>query len=678
VALLVRPRLTDARRSGLLAAVAVYPLSRLAGTLPRPALDRALVSGTSMAIAFQAAATVAAALRGTSGIGDPSPRRQALRTAASAAAITGAAAVVASRARGEARRLAEREQRMPVTSAAVGAVAELVTVAAGSVSLVGLADGIGHGLPEPVRPTHPVVVTASVVVAGAALGAAARHPRVLAHLTLPPPPGAPVEHPRFQEGASLPVAVARSAGVAVLTVIGLTLETRGAEALAKAVSRDQDPGRLAVAGGHTLIAAGALVAGGAGFAFYSSRVAVQEKLLEAAYAAVPSRHGVSGGPDSAYDFGDLGREGRRFVSQAHTAEELIGVLAEAATDPVRAFLPLDVITGDPEVDATLVVDEVERLGGFDKNVLVLAAPTGDGYVSYVQTETVELLTRGDCATVAVPYANVPSAVAFPRRARAAAAYAVYAKALAARARELNPQARLFAFGESLGSIVALDAFGPALVDELTEAGFHGGLYCGVPIFSKTDQALRPKHPEIREQRGLQYATGREQAVDARPGHLNLSHPTDPVAIADPSVLVRHHVDYWGRPFGVHVPLVSFLVHLFDVKNAMNLRPGEFTPSPGHDYRYDTAVAVARAYDLPFDQEEVVEAALRERELAWSVKRLLSRRIGDARDSAVAKLRSWGVDPETLSTRFGIAEGSLPDWLTGNDPHAIDEDDVPQI
>ncbi len=144
------------------------------------------------------------------------------------------------------------------------------------------------------------------------------------------------------------------------------------------------------------------------------------------------------------------------------------------------------------------------------------------------------------------------------------------------------------------------------------------------------------------------------------------------------MLVRHAVDYWGRPYGVHVPLVSFLVHLFDVKNAMNLRPGEFTPSPGHDYRYDTAIAVARAFDLPFDQEEVVEAALRERELAWSVKRLLSKRFGDARDSAVTKLRSWGVDPETLSTRFGIAEGQLPDWLTGRDPHAFDEDDVPQM
>jgi hypothetical protein len=110
---------------------------------------------------------------------------------------------------------------------------------------------------------------------------------------------------------------------------------------------------------------------------------------------------------------------------------------------------------------------------------------------------------------------------------------------------------------------------------------------------------------------------------------------------------------------------------------MNLRPGEFTPSPGHDYRYETAAAVARAYALPFEQEEVVEAALRERELAWSVKRLLSKQIAAARDGAVSKLKSWGVDPAELSSRFNIPESSLPAWLLG-DPNAITDDDLPQI
>ena len=664
---ILQPRLTEARRAGLLAAVAVYPLSRLAGTLSRPTLDRALLSGTTMAIAFQAAAATTAALRTGVGLGAPTPRAQALRTAAAAAALTAGAAVVAIRTRRDARETASTGARLPLSQAITGSAAELTVVAAGASTLVALGDSILMGLPEPLRTKHPAVRGVAVVVVGAALGAAARHPRQLAHLTLPPTDSTVDVGPRFQTGASLPVALGRSAVVAAAAITVLALDRGAAEALARALTGEPHPGTVAVLAGHGVIAGGFMVAGSAGFGFYSSRVAVQERVLEAAYAAVPSRPGVTGGADSAYDFADLGREGRRFVSQAHTADELIAVLATAATDPVRAWIPLDELTGDAERDAVALVAEIERLGGFAKSTIVLAAPVGDGYVSYVHTETVEMLTCGDCTTIAVPYAAVPSAVAMPRRGRAAAAYAVYARAVAARARELNPNARLFTFGESLGSIIALDAFGPDITAELTRLGFSGGLYCGVPAYSHTDRALRPSHPSTREQRGLQYATGRDQALTVAPGHLNVTHPTDPVALADVSTLVRHGVDYWGRPFGVHIPLVSFLVHLFDVKNAMNLRPGEFTPSLGHDYRYDTAAAVARAYDLPFHQEAVVEAALRERELAWSVRRLLSRRIGDARDSAIAKLQSWGVDPATLSTRFRIPERALPSWLGGTEP-----------
>ena len=55
--------LTEARRAGLLAAVAVYPVTRLAGTLHRPALDRAIVSGATMAIAYAAASGTTGTIR---------------------------------------------------------------------------------------------------------------------------------------------------------------------------------------------------------------------------------------------------------------------------------------------------------------------------------------------------------------------------------------------------------------------------------------------------------------------------------------------------------------------------------------------------------------------------------------------------------------------------------------
>jgi hypothetical protein len=159
---------------------------------------------------------------------------------------------------------------------------------------------------------------------------------------------------------------------------------------------------------------------------------------------------------------------------------------------------------------------------------------------------------------------------------------------------------------------------------------------------------------------------REQALQARPGHVNLTHSTDPTAVGDASTLVRHPVDYWKRPGGAHIPIVSFLVNLTDVKNAMNLRPGEFHPSLGHDYRYETAAAVSRAFDLPFEDEDVIELALRERELAWSIRRLFSKRVGEAADSAREKLKSWGVDPDTLGERFAAQRKTLGQWLSNSE------------
>jgi len=657
-----RPRLTRPRRAGLLAAVAVYPLSRFAGTLPRPAVDRALVSGATMGVAYQSTAALAGSLTGLASLVSRSPRTRAGQVALVAGVAAAAGVAVSARIREQARAAALEGQRQPISTATIGAVSEVVALAAGATALVSLADAIGSELPEGVRPTHPVIVTLGTVAAGAALGVAARDHRFLNLLSLPTPAGVDEAEPDFQRGASLPIAAARSAGVAAATVALISLETWGAEAIGARMSGREEPGLLAEIGGHAVIAAGVGILGLAGFAFYSSRVKVQERMLENAYAAVPDRSGVSGGPDSAFNFVDLGREGRRFVAQAYTGIELVRVLDEPAGDPVRAFIPVSRLTDDPARDAQIMLDEVERLGGFRKNTIVLSAPTGDGYVSYVHTETVELLTNGDCTTVAVQYASVPSAVAFPRREKYAAAFAVYAAALARRAHEVNPSAKLYVFGESLGSIVALDSLSPEHVQLFEEFGYSGGLYCGVPIFSKTDQALRPRDPAVKISGGLHYVQGRHDAATATAGHMNLTHPTDPVAVADPSVLVRHPVDFWGQPFGVYIPVVTFLVHLFDVKNAMNLRPGDFQPSLGHDYRYDTALAVAVAYDIPMHDEALIEKALRERELAWSVRRLLSKRLDEARESALLKLRSWGVDPDTLSERFNISPDSLPDWL----------------
>lgn len=674
------PELTEGRRAGLLAAVSAYSLTRLSGTLTRPALDQAVLSGTTMAVAYVAASTTTNLARRAVVDGANSERARDARTLVATGVLAVGAGVGAVLVRRRARAAAASGRRLPISVGAVGAVAEAMAVSATAGAAISTADLLGLALPPALRPRHPVAAAGGVVVAGALVAVVSTHPRFLAYFALPPAPGGPAPELSFQPGSTLPGAIGRAVGVAGLAVAALWAESQAADRLAAVLGRSDPPDLVARLLSHGLVVAGSVAACGAGLGLYLTRFTVQNRILEAAYAAVPNRAGVTGGPGSAYAFETLGREGRRFVSQAYTAEELTSVLGVPATDPVRVFVPLGRLTGQPGHDAAAVLEEMERVGAFTKGVIVLAVPTGDGYVSYVQTETVELLTAGDCATVIVPYAQIPSTWAFfAVGRRAAARYALYARAISGRLQRTGSTARLFLFGESLGSIVALDAFGPDPVARLEALGFAGGLYLGVPKYSHVDRRLRPRDPAVHETVGLQYAGNREQVRAAAPGHLNVTHPSDPLALADVSLLVRHPVDYWGRPTGAFVPVVSFLIELSDVKNAMTLRPGVFTPSPGHDYRYDTALAVARAYGLPFDREELVEEALRERELSWSVRRLLSRRLGDARDVVLGQLQSWGVDPATLGERFAAQRGTLPGWLdalipvteTGSDPPVDD-------
>jgi len=122
------PELTEARRAGLLAAVAVYPVTRLAGTLHRPALDRAIVSGATMAIAYAAASGTTGTVRRAVVRGVREEIVRDRRTVVAAGLVAVGAGVLAGRMRRQARAAAERGERLDVGEAGVGAVAERVPV----------------------------------------------------------------------------------------------------------------------------------------------------------------------------------------------------------------------------------------------------------------------------------------------------------------------------------------------------------------------------------------------------------------------------------------------------------------------------------------------------------------------------------------------------------------------
>jgi uncharacterized membrane protein len=115
----------------------------------------------------------------------------------------------------------------------------------------------------------------------------------------------------------------------------------------------------------------------------------------------------AGSPQSLVRWNELGRMGRRFISSGPTAEEISAFTGKPAMRPLRTYAGL--ATADtPAERAHLALEELKRIGGFERSVLVLITPTGTGWVDPGGIDSLEYLTHGDVASVAVQYSYLSS------------------------------------------------------------------------------------------------------------------------------------------------------------------------------------------------------------------------------------------------------------------------------
>ena len=56
----------------------------------------------------------------------------------------------------------------------------------------------------------------------------------------------------------------------------------------------------------------------------------------------------------------------------------------------------------------MALEELKRVGGFDRSVLVVATPTGTGWLDQNAVDTLEYLHGGDTAIVSMQYSYLPS------------------------------------------------------------------------------------------------------------------------------------------------------------------------------------------------------------------------------------------------------------------------------
>jgi uncharacterized membrane protein len=103
----------------------------------------------------------------------------------------------------------------------------------------------------------------------------------------------------------------------------------------------------------------------------------------------------------------LGRAGREFITSGPTRADISAFSGRAALEPVRVYVGLR-SADTPERRAKLALEELRRVGGFERPVLIVLTPTGTGWVDPAAIDSVEYLHDGAVASVALQYSYLAS------------------------------------------------------------------------------------------------------------------------------------------------------------------------------------------------------------------------------------------------------------------------------
>ena len=115
----------------------------------------------------------------------------------------------------------------------------------------------------------------------------------------------------------------------------------------------------------------------------------------------------TGSSASLVGWEELGRAGREFIATGPTAAEISAFTQADALEPIRVYVGLRAAdTADER--AQIALEELKRVGAFERSVLVVITPTGSGWIDPASMDTVEYLSDGDVASVALQYSYLSS------------------------------------------------------------------------------------------------------------------------------------------------------------------------------------------------------------------------------------------------------------------------------
>lgn len=356
---------------------------------------------------------------------------------------------------------------------------------------------------------------------------------------------------------------------------------------------------------------------------------------------------ASGSAESLVPWPTLGREGRRHVLLYPRPKPVAGlpvslpdlaissVMGEpAAAAPALVYVGLD---SAPSVRARvdLALAEMDRVGAWDRSMIMLCSPTGSGYINYCATAAASYLTRGDVAIVTMQYSKRPSPLSLFKVKDAREQNRLLWLAISARLRDRpGPRPKVVLFGESLGAHTSQDVLlhwgtlGPEAL------GIDRALWIGTPYASgwmhQVTGAARPDVDPLLVAKLNDFDQLTQLPAEHRAAlrYVMVSHDNDGVTKfgvdllssrpewltdARPAVEIVPGASPRGVPARLRWrPITSFLHGLMDMKNAQKMAGYR---AWAHDYRPDLARFIAAVYDLPVSPEQMerIEQALQARE-----------------------------------------------------------------
>ena len=316
----------------------------------------------------------------------------------------------------------------------------------------------------------------------------------------------------------------------------------------------------------------------------------------------------SGSPASSVTWESLGVKGRDFIGSGPSTAEIEDFTGQPAEEPIRVYVGLK-SADDVEARVALAMEELDRTGAWDREVLAVFTTTGTGWVDARAADPLEYMHGGDTALVALQYSYLPSWISFlVDQEKAADAGTGMISAVYERWSQMPEDARprLLLFGESLGSFGTESAFED--IDDMISS-IDGALLVGPVFQNEIHTNLTENRQEDSPSWRPVYQDGRHVRFVVSPPDLlepptewastrvvYLQNSSDPITYWKPDLLLGSP-DWLDDPRGpdvspdmFYMPIITFLQTAVDMAYSTGVPAGH-----GHVYGANPVDAWAAIY-----------------------------------------------------------------------------------